>query len=66
MSLSPPGVRLFYDPRGHHAGAINELCWGLEDAPLATGHVTDSDDHLRTLGANAGQLVKVLPLSERN
>nr|MCF0371138.1 glycerol dehydratase reactivase beta/small subunit family protein [Klebsiella pneumoniae] len=28
--------------------------------------VTDSDDHLRTLGANAGQLVKVLPLSERN
>ncbi|ECM1947376.1 glycerol dehydratase reactivase beta/small subunit family protein, partial [Klebsiella pneumoniae] len=36
------------------------------DAPLATGHVTDSDDHLRTLGANAGQLVKVLPLSERN
>ncbi|HFD6994890.1 TPA: hypothetical protein ACF3PG_002139, partial [Klebsiella pneumoniae] len=26
MSLSPPGVRLFYDPRGHHAGAINELC----------------------------------------
>lgn len=28
MSLSPPGVRLFYDPRGHHAGAINELCWG--------------------------------------
>ena len=21
-------VRLFYDPRGHHAGAINELCWG--------------------------------------
>ncbi len=111
------GVRLFYDPRGHHAGAINELCWGLEeqgvpcqtitydgggdaaalgalaarssplrvgiglsasgeialthaqlpaDAPLATGHVTDSDDHLRTLGANAGQLVKVLPLSERN
>ncbi|MFS9538864.1 hypothetical protein Q6295_00285, partial [Klebsiella pneumoniae] len=24
MSLSPPGVRLFYDPRGHHAGAINE------------------------------------------
>lgn len=29
MSLSPPGVRLFYDPRGHHAGAINELCWGL-------------------------------------
>ncbi|MHB7060466.1 glycerol dehydratase reactivase beta/small subunit family protein, partial [Klebsiella pneumoniae] len=21
MSLSPPGVRLFYDPRGHHAGA---------------------------------------------
>lgn len=36
------------------------------DAPLATGHVTDSDAHLRTLGANAGQLVKVLPLSERN
>lgn len=31
MSLSPPGVRLFYDPRGHHAGAINELCWGLEE-----------------------------------
>lgn len=117
MSLSPPGVRLFYDPRGHHACAINELCWGLEeqgvpcqtvscdegcdadtlsalaarsstlrvgiglsaageialthaqlpaDAPLATGHVTDSRDHLRTLGANAGQLVKVLPLSERS
>ena len=103
MSLSPPGVRLFYDPRGHHAGAINELCWGLEEqgvpcqtitydgggdaaalgalaarsSPLrvgiglsASGEIAlthaDSDDHLRTLGANAGQLVKVLPLSERN
>ncbi len=24
-SFQPPGVRPFYDPRGHHAGAINEL-----------------------------------------
>ena len=94
MSLSPPGVRLFYDPRGHHAGGGDAAALGAlaarssplrvgiglsasgeialthaqlpADAPLATGHVTDSDDQLRTLGANAGQLVKVLPLSERN
>ena len=117
MSLSSPGVHLFYHSRWQDTRVLDELCWGLEeqgvpcqtitydgggdaaalgalaarssplrvgiglsasgeialthaqlpaDAPLATGHVTDSDDHLRTLGANAGQLVKVLPLSERN
>ncbi len=32
MSLSPPGVRLFYDPRGHHAGAINEAVLGAGGA----------------------------------
>lgn len=117
MPLSPSDVCLFYDPCGYHAGAINGLCWGLEeqgilcqtitydeggdavalgaltarspslrvdigfsasgeitlihtqlpaDTPLATGHVTDSDDHLCTPGASTGQLVKVLPSSEGN
>ena len=40
MSLSPPGVRLFYDPRGHHAGAINELCWGLEEQGVPCQTIT--------------------------
>lgn len=49
MSLSPPGVRLFYDPRGHHAGAINELCWGLEEqgVPCQTIPMTEAVTPLR-------------------
>lgn len=46
MSLSPPGVRLFYDPRGHHAGAINELCWGLEEQGVPCQTITLSLIHI--------------------
>ena len=31
MSLSPPGVHLYYDPQWQDSRAINELCWGLEE-----------------------------------
>ncbi|MDU7200027.1 glycerol dehydratase reactivase beta/small subunit family protein [Phytobacter diazotrophicus] len=116
MSLSPPGVHLFYDPHWQDARAIDELCWGIEeqgvpcqviccdegrdasalsmlaarnstlrvglglsaagdialthaqlpdDRPLVTGHIGDNPGQIRILGANAGQLVKILPLSER-
>ncbi|MFH7093250.1 hypothetical protein ACHWI2_11630, partial [Klebsiella pneumoniae] len=54
MSLSPPGVRLFYDPRGHHAGAINELCWGLEEQGVPCQTITyDGGGDAAALGALA-------------
>lgn len=35
-----------------------------EDRALVRGHIAAGADNIRTLGANAGQLVKVLPFSE--
>ncbi|MDI2068423.1 glycerol dehydratase reactivase beta/small subunit family protein, partial [Klebsiella pneumoniae] len=35
-----------------------------EDRALIRGHITAGIAQIRTLGANAGQLVKVLPFSE--
>lgn len=56
MSLSPPGVRLFYDPRGHHAGAINELCWGLEEQGVPCQTITyDGGGDAAALGALAAR-----------
>ena len=115
MSLSSPGVNLFYHSRWQDTRALDELCWGLEeqgvpcrtvcsdendcalalsklaakssalrvglglnatgdialthaqlpeDRALIRGHIATGMAQIRTLGANAGQLVKVLPFSE--
>ena len=58
MSLSPPGVRLFYDPRGHHAGAINELCWGLEEQGVPCQTITYDG------GGDAAALEKFADIAE--
>lgn len=115
MSLSSPGVHLFYHSRWQDTRVLDELCWGLEEqgvpykaisydenesalalskraakssalrvglglsmtgdialthAQLPEGralvcrHIAAGIEQVRTLGANAGQLVKVLPFSE--
>ncbi|MDU4810728.1 MAG: glycerol dehydratase reactivase beta/small subunit family protein [Citrobacter freundii] len=111
MSLSSPGVNLFYHSRWQDTRVLDELCWGLEEQgvpcrsiccdehdcalalsklaaksstlrvglglnatgdialthaqlPLIRGHIRAGIAQIRTLGANAGQLVKVLPFSE--
>lgn len=115
MSLSSPGVHLFYHSRWQDTRVLDELCWGLEeqgvpcrsiccdehdcalalsklaaksstlrvglglsasgdialthaqlpeDRALVCGHIAAGIASIRTLGANAGQLVKVLPFSE--
>ena len=115
MSLSSPGVHLFYHSRWQDTRGLDELCWGLaeqgvpcrticcdehdcalalsklaaksstlrvglglsasgdialthaqlpEDRALVCGHIAAGIASIRTLGANAGQLVKVLPFSE--
>ena len=115
MSLSSPGVHLFYHSRWQDTRVLDELCWGLEeqgvpcraiscddstsalalsrraakssalrvglglsvsgeialthtqlpeDRALICGHIAAGIEQIRTLGANAGQLVNVLPFSE--
>lgn len=115
MSLSSPGVHLFYHSRWQDTRVLDELCWGLEeqgvpcratcyngsdsalvlskqaaksstlrvglglsetgdialthaqlpeDRALICGHIAAEIAQIRTLGTNAGQLVKVLPFSE--
>lgn len=115
MSLSSPGVHLFYHSRWQESRVLDELCWGLEeqgvpcrticcdehdcaltlsklaaksstlrvglglnnagdialthaqlpeDRALVCGHIRAGAVRIRVFGANAGQLVKVLPFSE--
>ena len=115
MSLSSPGVHVFYHSRWQVSRVLDELYWRLEekgvpyrticcdehdcaltlsklaaksstlrvglglnasgdialthaqlpkDRALVRGHTHAGAAQLRTLGANAGQLVKVLPFSE--
>ncbi|MBN0934022.1 hypothetical protein JTL87_35235, partial [Pseudomonas aeruginosa] len=47
---------MFYDPRGHHAGAINELCWGLEEQGVPCQTITyDGGGDAAALGALAAR-----------